>query len=292
MSPFILKYLKVPTIYYCQQPLRYNEEVIQKLLQNIPSKYPRLLRWLYERYGRSRFPKIDRENASFARYALTNSYFSRESILRTYGLNAHVSYLGVDTKLFKPMPEIRKENFIFSVGTCSPHKGFDFIINSLKNIPKSQRPKLVIASNISNPNWKRYLEELAKKNNVDMEIKTAITNAELVKLYNQARIVVYTPYLEPFGLVPLEAMACGTLVIGVKEGGIRESIIHNKTGILIERDEKELARAITNIISNESKQKELIQNALQWIDSFWTLEKAGERFLKYLNYIVKRQGQK
>ena len=52
MSPFVLKYLKIPTIYYCQQPLRYNERIFQKLLQNIvrKHKYPWLLRWFYKKY--------------------------------------------------------------------------------------------------------------------------------------------------------------------------------------------------------------------------------------------------
>ncbi len=286
MSPFILKYLKIPNVYYCQQPLRYNEQIIQKLLQNIPPKYPKLIRWFYRRYIAPRLPKIDYQNASFAKYILANSYFSRESILRTYGLNARVSYLGVDTELFKSIPEIQKENFIFSVGTCHPIKGFDFIINSLRHIPNNQRPKLIIASNGNYPEWKKYLEELAKENNVDMEIRIAISNTELVKLYNQAKVVVYTPYLEPFGLVPLEAMACGTPVIGVREGGIRESIIHNKTGILVERDEKELANAVISLVSDEKKQKELIENAHQQIKSFWTLKKAGERLISRINSLL------
>ena len=286
MSPFILKYLKIPTVYYCPQPLRHNEQIIQKLLAKIPPKYPKPIRWFYRKYIASRLPKIDYKNASFAKYILANSYFSRESILRTYGINAKVSYLGVDTELFKPIPDTKKENFIFSVGTCHPIKGFDFIINSLKYIPKEQRPKLIIASNGNYPEWKKYLEELAKKNNIDLEIKIAISNTELVKLYNQAKVVVYTPYLEPFGLVPLEAMACGTPIIGVREGGIRESIIHSKTGILVERNEKELANAIIDLISNNKKQKELVENAHQQIKSFWTLEKAGKRLISNINSLL------
>ncbi len=286
ISPFILKYLKIPTIYYCQQPLRYNEQIIQRLLTKISLKYPKPIWWFYKKYIASRLPKIDYKNASFSKYILTNSYFSRESILKSYGFNARVSYLGVDTKMFRSIPRTRKENFIFSIGTCHPSKGFDFIINSLKYISKKQRPKLVIASNNIYPKWKKYLERLARENNVNLEIKINISNMELVKLYNQAKIVVYTPYLEPFGLVPLEAMACGTPIIGIKEGGVRESIVHNKTGILVERDEKELANAIIDLIFNNKKQKELVKNAHQQIKSFWALEKAGERLISNINSLL------
>ena len=63
-----------------------------------------------------------------------------------------------------------------------------------------------------------------------------ITDEELVILYNKAKLVVYTPYMEPFGLVPLEAMSCGTPVVGVNEGGVMETVLNGKTGILVERN--------------------------------------------------------
>jgi glycosyltransferase involved in cell wall biosynthesis len=60
---------------------------------------------------------IDKENASYAKYIVANSYFSRETILRAYGLNSFVSYLGVDTELFRPL-SLPKGNFVLSVGEC------------------------------------------------------------------------------------------------------------------------------------------------------------------------------
>ena len=57
-----------------------------------------------------------------------------------------------------------------------------------------------------------------------------------------ARATVYAPIMEPFGFVPLESMACGTPVVGVCEGGVRETIRHEETGLLVDRDPEFLLR--------------------------------------------------
>ena len=68
-----------------------------------------------------------------------------------------------------------------------------------------------------------------------LKILNLISDEELVLLYNKAKMVVYAPYCEPFGLVPLESMSCGTPVVGVGDGGVKETVINGKTGILTGR---------------------------------------------------------
>lgn len=285
MSPFFLKFIKKPTVYYCQQPSRFHETILQKITQNKDRKYPQWARGIWRKYFASKFQDIDKENASFSKYILVNSYFSRESILRSYGINSFVSYLGVDTEAFKPL-KVSKENIVLSVGNCSPPKGFDFIINSLGYIDPKIRPKFVIVSNSVDIKWKDYLEQLAIKVSVDLKITNLIQDNELVLLYNKAKLALYTPYLEPFGLVPLEAMACGTPVVAVKEGGVRESVVHNQTGVLTERDELIFAKAVTELLLNEKKRESMGRMAIEAIQVFWTLEHAGERLLKHLKRAI------
>ncbi len=104
--------------------------------------------------------------------------------------------------------------------------------------------------------------------------------------YNRARLCVYAPYLEPFGLVPLEAMACGTPVVAVKEGGIRESVVHGETGILTERDEAAFADAVTTLLFDGTKSTQMGHRGIEAIHDFWTLEHAGERLLGHLQRVV------
>ena len=280
LSPFLLKYINKPTAYYCQQPTR--DEAILKKLSEIIKHQPNIFKRFVFDYADKKDLKIDVQNAGHANYILANSYFSRESILRGYGLNSYVSYLGIDTNLFKPI-EILKEDFVLSVGTCTPTKGYDFIIKSLLLIEPEKRPRFIIAANHSIPQWKNYLVELAAKLEVELEILDMVDDEKLLNLYNSAKLVLYAPYLEPFGLVPIESMGCGTPVIGVKEGGVRETVVHNKTGILVERDEKLFAKAVKETMEDTNKLKEMSQLSVDTVNNFWTLEHAGERIEWHIN---------
>lgn len=287
LSPFLLKYIKKPTAYYCQQPTR--EEAILKKLLKMVEKQPNRFKTALFNYADKKDLKIDKENAQYADYILANSYFSRESILRGYGLNSYVSYLGIDTSIFKKT-ETTTEDFMLSVGTITPTKGYDFIIKSLSLIKAENRPKLVIASNHSVEGWKEYIVSLAKELRVELEILDMIDDEKLIELYNKAKLVLYAPYLEPFGLVPIEAMGCGTPVIGVKEGGVRETVQHNRTGMLVERDPSIFARTITETLQNPEIMDEMSKNGIEEVEKFWTLEDAGKRIEWHLKNAIKTHG--
>jgi glycosyltransferase involved in cell wall biosynthesis len=283
MTPFLLRYLKKPTVYACQQPCRLQEAVVENVarsqhsIDTLPT-YKKIWRAHIKR----RLTKIDKENASYAKYILANSYFSRETILRAYGLNSFVSYQGIDTALFRPLG-LAKEHFILSVGACFPHKGYDFVLRSLSAMDKPMRPKMVIVANASRATWEAHLMQMAARLGVDLEIKMDISDHELVGLYNRAELFVSGAILEPFGLAPLEAMSCGTPVVAVKEGGVRETVLHKETGILTERDETEFAGVIVQLLKDHELRERLGRQGAEVVRDFWTLEKAGERLTRHLD---------
>lgn len=284
MSPFFLRYVQIPAVYYCQQPLR-NDKIFENISNGTNVKSHNLIRNALNAHNLRNTLKIDRINAEHAQYIIVNSYFSRESILRTYGLNCFVSYLGIDTDLFKPL-NIPKNDFVLSVGSCTPLKGYDFIVRSLALIEKQIRPRFIIVSNHSPSKWKNYIMSLAKELKVELVILDLVNDKKLIELYNNAKIVIYAPYLEPFGLIPIEAMACGTPVVAVKEGGVRETVIHNKTGLLIDRDEKLFAHAVLTLLMDDEKRYEMSKNARTAVQKFWTIEHAGSRLLNHLNRCI------
>jgi glycosyltransferase involved in cell wall biosynthesis len=275
ISPAILQMLKTPSVYYSHDVWRdqydpeiprpyFNRKSWQKVLDHIdplPGVYNRMVD-LEDRRGRLACMVL-----------LTNSYFTRECMYRIYGRAPEVSYNGVDIKSFRPLNLDRRYQVI-SVGAISPNKGFDFIINSLATISENKRPPLLIVSNSSLLDEKEYLENLAITQNVHVQFLNLITDDELCRQYNRAAITVYAPVMESFGLVPLESMACGTPVVGVAEGGVRETILHNTTGILTSRDPVEFGQAVNTLLNNPSLSQKYGVQSRDYVVKQWDWEQA------------------
>ena len=280
MTPAFLKYVKTPAVFYCQEPFRKNEKILLKLNNHKPT----LLNKIFARIDQ-KYINLDIEYAQFAKHILVNSYFSHETLLRIYGMNSKVSYLGIDTDIFFPQ-DLPRKDYILSVGVLMPHKGFDFIINAVSEIDIAIRPKLVIVSYHVVESWKERIIKLAKEKNVDLEILEEISFEELVRIFNETKLFVFGSYLEPFGLVSLESLACGTPVVAVKEGGIREIVQHGSNGFLSDRDEKMFAEYITKILENQKLWDEFSQNGIDYVNNFWTLKHSGQRLQDHFYNII------
>jgi glycosyltransferase involved in cell wall biosynthesis len=88
--------------------------------------------------------------------------------------------------------------------------------------------------------------------------------------------------LEPFGLVPLEAMSCCTPVIGVFEGGVSESIVHEQTGLLVERDPRRFAAAVQHLLSNPDLAHKYGRNGREQVLKNWTWDQSAASIERYL----------
>ena len=127
-APYILRYLRIPSVYFMQEHFR----IIYEPSYGTDPQQPMTFRQRYYLYLMGR---MDAKNVHGATRVLTNSEFSRESINDSYGIDAKVCYLGVDTEAFHPLEQARKQDFVLSVGALSPHKGFEFIVASLARLP-------------------------------------------------------------------------------------------------------------------------------------------------------------
>jgi len=283
-SPAILRSVSRPTVYYCHEPLRRVCE------PPITRPYTELQGWrrLVDRlnplrlWHRVTIEREDRQNVKAANRILVNSHFSRESVYRTYGVWPHTCYLGVDSTFFRPLG-LPRQHKVLSVGQLSPHKGFDFVIRSLAHIPVDQRPSFQIVANSETPGERAYLERLAEAHVVTLDIQTRVSDRDLLNLYNRAALVAYAPVLEPFGLVTLEAAACGTPVVGVHEGGIRETVVHRETGLLTERDSQEFAEAMRRLLIDSTLSARYGRQARERAVEKWNWEQSVATLETYLH---------
>lgn len=285
-SPYLLRHLKTPSAYYCAEPMRdfYEPPVTrpyqrpQTLLDRAQTNWYAPARWLRSRTIKS----ADRANIRRATLLLANSKFSADSIQRAHGLTARVSYLGVDAEKFHPQ-HLPRADFVLSVGAISPLKGYDFLIEAIALLPQAQRPRLVLVGNTASSAEKNFLQHLAEPRGVTLEFRVDVSEPELVCLYNQARAFVYTPIREPFGFAPLEAMACETPVVAVNEGGVKESVRDDETGLLAPRDPAEFARVLRCVLTDANLAQRLGKRGRENVLQFWTWEMAYERLMQNIS---------
>lgn len=269
-APLLLRWLRTPSLYYLQElPRRLYEPAISRpyLRRNF---WRRILDRVdpLERVIRAKLRSVDRQSAWSASLIACNSKYTGMQVMMAYKRQAVVCYQGVDGKAFRPAISDRRR-FILSVGALTPAKGFDFIIEALGTLPKADRAPLVLVSNYAESDERTYIEGLADRYAVDLDIRVGVSDAELQQLYAQAACVAYAPVREPFGLVALEAMASGAALVAVAEGGITESVIHGETGLLAPREPHTFGAAIARMLANSEESKQLGQRARQYVLERW-----------------------
>jgi glycosyltransferase involved in cell wall biosynthesis len=208
---------------------------------------------------------------------LVNSLFSRESILRAYGMESEVCYLGVDADRF-PLANGRRQRQVISVGVLYFGKGADRALRAIASIPKPQRPRLLWVGNGAFPDYLQDIERLADELDVDFVFKSNVDESTLISCLHESFAMIYTPRLEPFGYAPLEANLCGLPVVGIAEGGVRETIIDGINGFLTPTEDPErLGNILKRLMENVPETEELRRRGRQHVMNVWALDKATQR---------------
>jgi glycosyltransferase involved in cell wall biosynthesis len=274
--PTLLKYLETPSVYYLHEPFGPDFQrgfhrpymQTQKLRNTLDEIDPFIKLFLRRRYA------IQRDGVDHTTRLLANSTFTQAWMQRTYRVETPICHYGVNHEDFRPYANIQRDNYVISVGELSPRKGFDFLVDSLGYIPFRERPKLKLVCNRVDPDERAYIESLADSRGVELTIITNLNAHQLAIEYSRALLCVYAPVMEPFGLAPLEAMSCGLPVVGVNEGGVSESVVHGKTGLLVERDPAKFAQAVRYLLNDPEQLASYAQNCRNYVLRNWSWEQS------------------
>jgi glycosyltransferase involved in cell wall biosynthesis len=286
------RHVRTPSVLYLQEPARLLYEASPRLPWAAlpPGRSPlAALRRLRDAVGvRAMRIQVREEliNVNAFDRLLANSYFSRESMLRAYGVEARVCYLGIDTNRYVDRGQPR-QRLVVGLGAYSPHKRVDIAIEAVAALP-SAGAHLTWIGDRAEPAYLRGLVELARRRDVSFEPLVGVAHDRVVDVLNEAAVMVYAPRLEPFGYAPLEAAACGLPVVARAEGGVRESVVDGETGLLVDHDEA-LAPAIARLLDDESLARRMRVAARAHVEKTWTVEAAVDRLEAELVDVVERR---
>ena len=289
----------LPSVLYLQEPNRWLFEALPKLPWEFPNREP-TLRLLSVSTWTSKWRDLQRvwaarrqlteeiRNAKGFSRILVNSLFSRESVLRAYGLESDVCYLGIDSDRF-PLVNGRRERQMISVGYLYFGKGADRALKAIASIPKVQRPRLLWVGNGVDPQYLHDIKRIAQELEVDFVFKSDVDEPTLISYLQQSFAMIYTPRLEPFGYAPLEANLCGLPVIGIAEGGLRETIVDGVNGFLTPTENPErLGNIVQQLMEDLRETEELRRRGRQHVIDAWAMDKATQRLEQRLNAVVQQ----
>jgi glycosyltransferase involved in cell wall biosynthesis len=173
---------------------------------------------------------------------------------------------GVDADWFVPEGERAPRggfaHRLVSVGRLVPRKGFATAIAALRALPDTE---LVIAggpdkTELADNGHARFLRSFAESMEVGDQVKLVgrVSREQLPALLRSADAVVCTPWYEPFGIVPLEAMACGVAVVASAVGGLSDTVVDGITGALVPpRKPRALAGTLHHLLGHPAMLEQL-----------------------------------
>ncbi|MHA1230900.1 MAG: glycosyltransferase family 4 protein [Candidatus Helarchaeota archaeon] len=227
-------------ICYCHTPVRYAWDLYHQyldgagLLKGIKGFVAKLILHYIRIW--------DFATASRVNYFVANSKYIARRIKKIYGRDSEVIYPPVDVDKFEVCT--RKEDFYLTVSRMVPYKKIDLIVETFARLPDK---RLIVIGD--GPDF----EKIKRKAGKNVELLGYQPFGVLKNCMQRAKAFIFSAE-EDFGIVPVEAQACGTPVIAYGKGGATETVIEEETGLFFkEQSVGSLIEAIRKFETMEDK---------------------------------------
>ncbi len=189
----------------------------------------------------------------------------------------------VDTQQFAPDPFVQKENgrLIF-IGRLNAVKNLDLLIKALTGIPEAH---LLL---IGQGEEQSRLAELAQRLGVAVTFAGQLPHEQLPAALNRAALFVLPSRFEGHPKALIEAMACGTAVLGTDVEGIRDVIRHGKTGWLCPPTVEGLRQAIQTLLADANLRRRLGENGRQFAVAHYSLDQVAQQELALYRQLLNK----
>jgi glycosyltransferase involved in cell wall biosynthesis len=198
---------------------------------------------------------------------LANSLEVARRVKKFYRRDAKVVYPPVD---IPKKIKVKKESFYLTGGRLARPKRIDLAIKAAN--------KLQVPLQVFGRDFQNYAEELKKMAGKTVKFVGEITDKEKWELMAKAKAFIFPAELEDFGITPVEAMSVGTPVIALNSGGLKETVVAGKTGVLFE---KPTVDSLINAIKDFEQTKIKGNNCIEQAEKFST-----KRFIKEMKEVV------
>ena len=227
--PYIPEKTKI--IYYCHTPPRYLFDFREIYLEKFPKIFRKIISKIFDSQAEKYISFLEKIDIIF-----TNSQNTHNRLWHFCQKDSIILYPPTDTEKFtpktisQPLPWL-PENYYLSFSRLSPPKRVEMVVDAFLEMPDKN---LVFTYGKNDSLKEKILEKC--KNAKNIFPLPAPNDADFIRLVQHATANIYIPIDEDFGMSPVESMACGIPVIGVNDGGLKETIIDGKTGFLLPKN--------------------------------------------------------
>ncbi|AYA62826.1 glycosyltransferase family 4 protein [Alteromonas sp. RKMC-009] len=241
---------------YCHSPVRYAWDLQYQYLKE--SNLLSGIKSYVARYFLSKLRIWDVISSNRVDFYLSNSNFIQRRIKKCYRRNAETIYPPVETSAFE-LSEIKKD-YYFSCSRLVQYKKIKLIVQAFNLMPNK---KLIVAG--TGPEF----DDIAKIAKENITMLGYVQFDELKVLMAEAKCFVFAAE-EDFGIIPVEAQACGTPVVAYGKGGSLETVIDGKTGLHFQHQTTEsICNAIEKFEKLTFNPKDIREHALTFDDSIF-----------------------
>lgn len=292
---FLLKlFTKSKIIFYCHYP-----DLL--LVTNRTGILRKIYRFFFDRYEKfmMKYNDLVLFNSKFSK-GISMQYFNfltKTGILYpTYKKSENIIDNNYRSNL-KELKDIKKQHYFLSINRYEIKKDIIFAIESFnqliqnnKNDNNISNSKLIIAGGYDDrlDENKDYLNKMIKlTEDYDISDKIIflknISNDDKIFLIKNATALLYTPENEHFGIVPLESMSYGCPVICRNSGGPLETVLHNKTGLIVkDRNIKECSDYMEKLLKSPDLRSKLSNKGIEWVEYNFGFEKFKTELINFL----------
>ena len=252
---------------------------------------------------------VERTAIEMADAIIAVSESTREDVLQLFDVDparVRVIHGGIDLEEYRSRPDeavLRKHGidpalpYVLFVGRITRQKGIVHLVRALHHLDPGFQVVLCAGApdtpEIAREMKQAVAEAQAARPGV-VWIEEMLPKSEIIPLYSQAAVFVCPSIYEPFGLINLEAMACGTPVVGSRVGGIPESVVHGETGLLVPVEQmdsapfepvdpdkfaRDLAAAINELMRDPARREAMAKAARSRVEHVFSWEAVAHRTL-------------